>query len=140
MVGPGDVHIDGFLIRAHPVNHPGGAFAYRIRGTAGDLVYIPDHELGDPRIDEPLGAFVAGAHVLILDAHFTPDESPSYAGWGHSNWSDAARFAALNRVGQLRLFHHRPGRSDRQLAKIKDAAREIFSAVDVAAEGDSFDV
>jgi phosphoribosyl 1,2-cyclic phosphodiesterase len=140
MVRSGDISIGGFDIRAQPVNHPNGAFGYRIRGTGGDLVYIPDHELGDRRVDEPLGAFVSGARALILDAHFTPEESPSFVGWGHSNWSDAARFAAANNVGQLWLFHHKPGRSDRQLAKIKEAAREIFPAVDVAAEGDSFDV
>jgi phosphoribosyl 1,2-cyclic phosphodiesterase len=140
LVGPGELTIGGFDIRAHPLNHPGGAFAYRIRGTDGDVVYATDHELGNSDFDRPLAAFVSGANALILDAHFTPDESPSHAGWGHSNWTDSAEFAAASQVARLWLFHHKPGRTDVELMKIEAAARLIFAAVDVAAEGDIFDV
>jgi phosphoribosyl 1,2-cyclic phosphodiesterase len=140
LVVPGRLAIGGFDIRAQVVNHPGGAFAYRIRGTNGDLVYIPDHELGRPDFDEPLAAFVAGAHALVLDAHFTPDESAAHAGWGHSNWSDTSRFAAANGVTRLWLFHHKPGRSDDELLKIELAARQIFPAVEIATEGRVFEV
>ena len=50
-----------------PLNHPGGAFAYRIHGDGGDIVYATDHEFGDPRVDEELAAFASGASALILD-------------------------------------------------------------------------
>ena len=43
----GHVEINGFEVWAHPLNHPGGAFAYRIAGADGDLVYATDHEFGN---------------------------------------------------------------------------------------------
>ena len=51
MNGAGHAEINGFDVWAHPLNHPGGAFAYRIAGANGDLVYATDHEFGNPDID-----------------------------------------------------------------------------------------
>ena len=140
LVEAGDVSIGGFSIRALPLNHPGGAFAYRMAGAAGDLVYATDHEFGDTAIDEALGAFASGARALILDAHFTPDELPAHQGWGHSSWRQCAEFAAAHGVGHLWLFHHRPGRTDPEMAAIEAAARAIFEATTAAREGITFEI
>lgn len=136
----GKAEIGPFRVSAILLNHPGGAFAFRITGSNGDLVYATDHELGDPRFDEPLTRFAAGAAALILDAHFTPDEGRAHRGWGHSTWAEAARFAAALRVGRLWLFHHKPGRSDVDLVDIEAEARNLFAATDAAGEGDTFEV
>jgi len=135
-IDQGDTMIGPFRVRSLNLNHPGGAFAYRIVGTDGDLVYATDHEFGNPEYDEPLAAFVKGASALILDAHFTPDEMPAHRGWGHSSWEQAAQFAASSGVEQLWLFHHKPGRSDVDLTEIEAAARRIFPRTDAAGEGD----
>lgn len=143
MLGPGrarHVGVPRFEIAALPLNHPGGALAYRIRGTRGDLVYATDHEFGDPAYDRTLAEFVRGASAIVLDAHFTPDELPRYRGWGHSDWRQCAEFAAANQVGRLWLFHHKPGRTDVELENICSDARRIFAATDTAREGISFDV
>ena len=47
LIQPRDFEIGGFQIRVQPLTHPGGAFAYRIKGDRGDLVYATDHEFGD---------------------------------------------------------------------------------------------
>jgi len=140
MVEPGRLAIDGFEVTAVALNHPGGAFAYRIGGTDGDFVYMTDHEFGDPAYDEPLAAFVAGAAAAVIDAHFTPEERPRFAGWGHSDWRQCAEFAAANGVGSLYLFHHKPGRTDAELANIGTAARRVFAATEIAREGQTFTV
>jgi phosphoribosyl 1,2-cyclic phosphodiesterase len=140
LLEPGPSVIEGFEVRTCPLHHPGGALAFRIAGGRGDLVYATDHELGEPRFDEPLGAFAAGAAALILDAHFTPEEARSHRGWGHSSWEAAARFAAAHQVGRLWLFHHKPGRTDAELEGIEAGARRIFAATDAAAEGDTFEL
>jgi phosphoribosyl 1,2-cyclic phosphodiesterase len=140
IIAPGDLTIDGFQMRAITLNHPGGAFAYRIRGSQGDLVYATDHESGDETFDRPLREFAAGARALVFDAHFTPQEGPDHRGWGHSTWAEAAAFAAATGVERLWLFHHKPGRSDVELMEIKSQARGIFPATDAAGEGDVFDV
>jgi phosphoribosyl 1,2-cyclic phosphodiesterase len=136
MIQPGELRIGPFEIAAMKLNHPGGAYAYRIRGNVGDLVYATDHEFGDPEFDEPLGEFVKGAAALILDAHFTPEEMPQHVGWGHSDWRTCARFAARHEIGGLYLFHHKPGRSDQELVRIRTDARRIFQATETASEGD----
>jgi len=134
MVRPGRVAVPGFEVAALPLNHPGGALAYRIRGSAGGFVYATDHEFGNAAFDEPLAEFVNGAAALVLDAHFTPDELPQHRGWGHSDWRQCAEFAAANGVGRLFLFHHKPGRSDSALEQIRADARKVFAATDTASE------
>lgn len=140
IVESGSTAVGGFSVKAMPLNHPGGALAYRIKGRDGDLVYATDHEFGDPKYDVPFAAFARGAAALVVDAHFTPDELPSYRGWGHSDWQQCALFAAANDIGALYLFHHKPGRSDAELEAIQTAARAIFANTRTAREGDAFAV
>ena len=135
LVSPGPVVLEGFTVTAAALNHPGGAFAYRIGGDSGDFVYATDHEFGDPIYDEALGALVAGAAAVVLDSHFTPEELPRHAGWGHGDWHQCAEFAAAHEVGALYLFHHRPGRRDAELDTIQASARRIFPRAHTAREG-----
>lgn len=140
MVEPGRVAIEGFDVRALPLNHPGGALAYRIKGAGGDFVYATDHEFGDPAFDQPLADFVKGAAAIVLDAHFTPEEMPQHKGWGHSDWRTCAEFAAANDCRTLSLFHHKPGRSDHALMAIREEAKKVFAPTDTACEETTIDV
>lgn len=140
MVEVGSVNLPGFEISSLRLNHPGGCLGYRIRGSSGDLVYATDHEFGDPAFDEPLAAFAKGAAAIVLDAHFTPEERPEHKGWGHSDWRQCAEFASANGIGQLWLFHHKPGRSDQALVDIRTDARRVFAATDAASEETFFDI
>jgi phosphoribosyl 1,2-cyclic phosphodiesterase len=137
MLNAGDLKIGSFELSSVPLNHPGGARAYRVRGTTGDLVYATDHEFGDPRFDEPLAAFARNAAALIIDSHFTPEEMAAHAGWGHSDWRSCAQFAAANDIAGLWLFHHKPGRTDEELVRIGRDARRLFAATETAAEGEA---
>jgi phosphoribosyl 1,2-cyclic phosphodiesterase len=136
----GEAVIEGFHLRMQLLNHPGGALAYRVRGADGDLVYATDHEFGKPAVDAAFARFAAGARAIVLDAHFTPEELPKHAGWGHSSWRQCAEFAAINDVGRLFLFHHKPGRRDDEMRAIEAEARRIFPCTDAAREGESFTV
>ena len=130
--------INGFDVSVEALNHPGGAYAYRIKGLKGDLVYATDHEFGNPDIDLALAHFAVGAQALILDSHFTPEEIHLHKGWGHSDWSQCARFAADCGAKHLWLFHHKPRRSDDEVNAIEVAARKIFPETRAAKEGDEF--
>ncbi len=140
IVRPGPIEIGGFQIAVQPLNHPGGAFAYRIRGEAGDFVYATDHEFGNQAVDDELARFCRGAAALVTDAHFTPDELARHRGWGHATWRQAAELAARSGAGRLWLFHHKPGRTDAELDAIEAAAQAVFPATAAAVEGHAFDL
>jgi len=138
MLAAHDATINGFDVSIQPLNHPGGCFAYRIKGTQGDLVYATDHEFGNPLIDASLKRFASGAGAVILDSHFTPEEMTRHAGWGHSDWEQCARFATECDAGFLYLFHHKPGRPDTEMAALETAARAMFPHTGAAKEGVEF--
>jgi ribonuclease BN (tRNA processing enzyme) len=104
------------------------------------VVYATDHEFGNTAIDDRLAAFCQDASAIISDAHFTPEELPRHRGWGHASWQQVAHFAARCRVGHLWLFHHKPGRSDRDLSAIELEARRIFPATTAARESMAFEL
>lgn len=140
LVRPGSIEIGGFRVSVQPLNHPGGAFAYRVHGDGGDVVYATDHEFGNSEMDEQLTAFCFNASAVISDAHFTPEELPRHLGWGHASWHQVAALASACGAGHLWLFHHKPGRSDRELVAIEAAARHVFPATSAAKEGVSFEI
>lgn len=141
IVGKGEpFDIGGFRVSVQPLSHPGGAFAYRIHGDSGDLVYATDHEFGDAAVDDALASFSRDAAAVIADAHFTPEELGRHRHWGHSSWAQAAAFAGECGAGRLWLFHHKPGRSDGELEAIERDARLVFRATDAAAEGVEFEI
>jgi phosphoribosyl 1,2-cyclic phosphodiesterase len=140
MIRTGQFSLGRFDFAAIRLNHPGGSLGYRIRGMTGDVVYATDHEFGDPAFDEPLAEFAHGAAAVILDAHFTPDESPRHNGWGHSNWRQCAEFAARVDAGGLWLFHHKPGRTDEALVRIRADAQRVFRATETASEGEALQI
>lgn len=139
-VEPGLFGFGGFTIRAIRLNHPGGSFAYRIAGSAGDLVYATDHEFGDRDADAALAAFASNAAAIVMDAHYTPDELPHARGRGHGSWEQCVRLAASAHIGHVWLFHHKPGRTDEEIAAIEKAARQVYSGVTAAREGVEFTV
>jgi phosphoribosyl 1,2-cyclic phosphodiesterase len=140
LLSAGETGVGGFTVTSYLLNHPGGALAFRIRGRGGDLVYATDHEIGDPVHDAAFARFARGARALVLDAHFTPEELPAHRGWGHSSWKQCAEFAAANGIGQLWLFHHKPGRTDAEVAAIEAAADKVFAGCRAAREGLTFEV
>jgi dienelactone hydrolase len=77
-------------------------------------------------------------HWATQDAHFTPDELPEHKGWGHASWHQVAEFAGRCGAEHLWLFHHKPGRTDQQLADIEAEARRVFPATTVARERAEF--
>ncbi|HEX4347231.1 MAG TPA: MBL fold metallo-hydrolase [Vicinamibacterales bacterium] len=137
-IEPGDIRIGRFDVQAVALNHPGGSYAYRVRGSKSDLVYISDHEFGNPEVDEALAPFALNSGATVLNAHFTPEELPSFRGWGHSSWLQSTEFASATGAGHLWLFHHKPGRCDKDIEEIEAKARRVYPATRAAREGDFF--
>ncbi len=124
----------GFDVTAIPLNHPGGAWGFRILNGGRSFVYMTDNEIDavDGRTSfDTFAAFCRGADVLVHDAQFLATEMARYAGWGHSSVDRACDLAVAAGVQRLILFHHDPGRTDAALDAIGADARARIAPHDI---------
>ena len=113
-----------------PLNHPGGATAYRISfdGRSACIVTDTEHEVG--KRDQAIVDFVRGSELMIYDATYTDDEYPNFVGWGHSTWQEGVRLCRAAGLDRLVTFHHDPTHDDDRLDAIAaEMAAELPGAV-----------
>ena len=118
-------------VRGALVTHPGATVGYRIHENGTSLAYLPDHEpaLGVtdfPRAPDWTSGYdlAAGADVLIHDSQYTDEEYRAHVGWGHSSIPQTLALARSAGVRRLVTFHHDPDRSDEELDRILEEARD----------------
>ena len=101
-------------ISVHPfrLNHPQGAWGYRLECGGASIVHASDHEHGNPAVDTVLREYAQNADVLIYDAQYTPEEYEAHRGWGHSTWNEGMRLCRAAGAGRLAIFHHEPDHDD----------------------------
>ena len=128
------VSCGSLTVVAFPLNHPQGAWGYRIEGAGAVVVVATDMEHGHPTLDKVLLEQAAHADLLIYDAQYTEAEYATHRGWGHSNPRQAAAFASTAGVKQLSLFHHHPDHDDLKMDQILLETRAWFPATIVAQE------
>jgi phosphoribosyl 1,2-cyclic phosphodiesterase len=134
--------IEGIEVMAAPVVHSGPTLGYRLRGGAGTIAYLPDHEpaLGGGLEATPwLSGFdlADGVDLLIHDAQYTSREYDERVGWGHSSIEACVAYADLASAAQLLLFHHDPAHDDDAIASLVALAssRRRRGHADAAREG-----
>jgi len=122
-------------VEAFPLNHPQGAWGYRIESAGAVVVVATDVEHGHPALDKLLRERAANADLLIYDAQYTDAEYATRAGWGHSTANAGAAVAADAGVKQLLLFHHDPEHDDEKMDEIATQTQTSFRATNAAKEG-----
>lgn len=130
--------IDGAVLAADLVVHPGPTVGYRIESGNATFAYLPDHE---PRLagrfverstDWISGASIAeNADLLLHDAQYTEDEYEQRIGWGHSSVPDAVAYARAVGARRLLLFHHEPAHSDARLEDLEARAQSLVGGDEV---------
>ena len=126
----GEVSVESF-----PLNHPQGAYGYRIEAGGKSIVYATDLEHGDPQLDRVLRDYASGADVLIYDAQYNDEEYATHRGWGHSTWREATQVARDAGVGRLFLIHFDPTHTDLDVAESERRAKAEFGGASAAREG-----
>jgi phosphoribosyl 1,2-cyclic phosphodiesterase len=124
--------IDGAVVAASLVVHPGPTVGFRIQTATSSCAYIPDHEpaLAGAIADRPTN-WISGASiaqevdVLLHDAQYFEDEYQERIGWGHSSVVDAVAFGRAVGAQRLLLFHHEPLHSDDMLDRLESHARSL---------------
>ena len=132
------VAVGDALITSRYLNHPALTLGYRVEVGGATFAYVTDHEphgrtqacgrahaegWHHPEDSRHL-EFIRGVDLLVHDAQYTAAEYPSKIGWGHSTVEYLVDIACDAGVKRLGLFHHDPMRTDDQLVKVVDEARE----------------
>jgi phosphoribosyl 1,2-cyclic phosphodiesterase len=126
------------------LNHPILCLGYRFEYQGKSIVTAYDHEPfrnlfptdpADPGYDEDAAMegelamkeendkvirFFQNADVLIHDSQYTVAEFEKRLGWGHSNFEYCIDIAKKTGVKKLVFFHHDPGRTDEELARLEE--------------------
>ena len=139
MVAAGETTINGFEIGVQRLNHPGGAFAYRIRGAGGSSSTPPITSSAIPAIDD--------AARGVCDRRERGDSSTRTSrptNCRRTRGGDTATGASA-RSSRPRAAPSICGSSitspdapTRRFKAIEAEARQLFAATDAAGEGDSF--
>ena len=121
---------NGFKISLIPMNHPGGAYGYKIIVNDKSICYFTDNEI-DPPYEKSihykeLVSECKNVDVLIHDAQYTEEDMPLKHGWGHSLISQVSELGNLANVKQLIYFHHDPERSDEELDQQQTLSNQFF--------------
>lgn len=116
--------IDGTIIEAKRMHHPGGSYSYLFKEDDKKIIYATDVELqpDDYLKGNPNYSFFGNADILILDAQYTVEEVIVKENWGHSSFSHATDFATAMKVKKLYLFHHDPMYDDKKIHTIMKTA------------------
>jgi phosphoribosyl 1,2-cyclic phosphodiesterase/CheY-like chemotaxis protein len=126
------------VITTRYLNHPALTLGYRVEVGGVSFAYVTDHEphgrtqacgrthseaWHHPEDSQHAG-FIRGVDLLVHDAQYTAAEYPERIGWGHCTVEYLVDMACDAGVRRLALFHHDPMRSDEQLDRLVEAARE----------------
>ena len=121
---------NGFQLELVPMNHPGGAFGYKL--IFGDTVicYYTDNEIDPPytksiELDELIRQ-CENVDILIHDAQYIEDDMPLKHGWGHSLISQVTDLGQSANVKNLVYYHHDPERTDDDLDAQLDIVTKIL--------------
>jgi phosphoribosyl 1,2-cyclic phosphodiesterase len=130
-----------FRVTPLELHHPDGGVAWRIEAGGRSMVYATDHEHGGRGVMRSLVALSEGVDLLVHDAQYTAPEyrgeaGPPRVGWGHSTWEEAVETGRQAQVARLALFHHDPGRGDREVTRIETLARQRLPCAFAAREGE----
>ncbi len=132
------VQIGQVTVKNILLNHPNGAFEYKIILNDKSVAYICDHEHSDES-KQRLVEFLRNTNLVIYDAHYTPEEyagtdgSSGRKGWGHGTWRHGVELCKEANVDQLILTHH--GYEDEKIKETELIAQKEFRNTIAAYEG-----
>ncbi|MEM8838453.1 MAG: MBL fold metallo-hydrolase [Pseudomonadota bacterium] len=131
---------DGVVVRNCRVNHPGGAYGFRVEYGGRAFCYVSDFEHDGGPMDATLASFLSGADLAFMDSTYTPENYDDNRGFGHASWLASGEICETAKVRRWRLFHHFHLSSDKVLGEIEVAARSRFPNAALAREGDVYDL
>ena len=119
--------------------HPGGVSLLRLSGGGKRIVFATDCTLTDT-LRPALLEFARDCDLLLMDGQFSDAEWAGRSGFGHSRWSDVARFGRDCNASMVRVIHHDPGHSDAFLDAASAELAEVHPNCSFAREGEELNL
>jgi phosphoribosyl 1,2-cyclic phosphodiesterase len=136
---------EGLTITAH--EHPHGAttaLAFRLEEAGRVFVYASDVGYPETGPTPESIAHYRGAHVLLHDSTYRPEDQATRRNRGFSSFADACEAAIAARVGTLVPFHYDQDYGDDDVDRIIATCRETLSphgiSVVPSREGDELEI
>ena len=130
-----DLTFDGITVRTCPLDHPGGATAFRFDHLGRSLCYISDVEHRPGIIDDALISFCRDADLVVYDTMFNESEFMNCRGWGHSTWGAGVALCRAAGAKALGATHHHMRHTDDMLDGIAAQINAALPGSFVAREG-----
>ena len=116
--------VEGVRIRALPNPHSSTtALAFRFTEGERSFVYASDVGYPDSGPDREVLELYRGAHVLLHDTTYTPEDQATRRNRGFSSYADAAAAAVAADAGTLVMYHYDQDYSDTQVDALREACR-----------------
>lgn len=131
---------DDIRVRTAPLNHPGGATAYRVDFQGNSFAFVTDTEHVPGKPDQNILELIAGVDLFAYDASLTDAELPDFTGYGHSTWEEGMRLRKQANAGAMFAIHHSPFRTDKEVDEIDTAIKSIHDQSGVAREGETIEI
>jgi phosphoribosyl 1,2-cyclic phosphodiesterase len=128
---------DGIEVSTAPLNHPGGATAYRVDYHGSSFAFVTDTEHVPGRHDRNVLRLIKDVDVFAYDASFTDAELKDFSGYGHSTWEEGLRLREIAGAGSFFGIHHMPYRTDEEIDSIERSIKMRHKESGVAREGHS---
>ena len=125
----------GFFLKRIRMNHPGGAWGFKVMDKDRTFVHMPDNELmpEKPRTSfDEIVDFCEDVDLLSHDAMYLESEMAQKRGWGHSAVRQACALARAANVGHLVLTHHEPDRDDDVVDALQDRSQKELASSGIA--------
>ena len=126
---------DGIKVTTAPLNHPGGATAFRIDYAGRSFAFVTDTEHVPGKLDRNIVDLIEGVDSFAYDASLTDEEMADFAGYGHSSWEEGIRLMKAAGAGAFYAIHHMPYRTDQEVDQIEAAIKAAHGKSGVAREG-----
>ncbi|MGF7162087.1 phosphoribosyl 1,2-cyclic phosphodiesterase [Rhodoligotrophos appendicifer] len=130
----------GIRIETTRLRHCNGSIGFRIEYAGKSVCYVTDTEHHQDKLDTDIVSLIQDADIVIYDAMYTPEEYPTFKGFGHSTWEEGVALCRTAKAKKLVLFHHNPRHDDKKLAEIEAAAAAALPGTIAAREGLVLDV
>ncbi|MEL6946316.1 MAG: MBL fold metallo-hydrolase [Pseudomonadota bacterium] len=125
----------GVTVETLELQHHDNCVGYRVNFDGRSVCYITDTTHIPDQLDENILRICQDTDLLIYDGTYTDAEFPQFWNFGHSTWEEGVRIAQQARAKRYCIFHHRPSRTDKAMAKIEKDCRKSFKRSWAAREG-----